>query len=269
MWPEALIRSVTRMGVAKSTSDEDQIKLMNNRQNGRRRGRGGQQPRNGQPTLPERGSRLDNRARGNAAQLLEKYKSLARDAQMVGDRVNTEYYLQFADHYFRVLSENRSRFEDNRPDQRRRDEYRDEFGRDGDDQGDGDELAADDEVNGMQPPRQNGWSGQEPDAADLPSGGPRRDRASREQAELPPRAVIADEGERFQERRPRRTRAPRIAEAGATEANGNAPPERIEAERLPQGFGTAPTEAAPADEAAPPRRRAPRRPRAETTTVEV
>src|SRR3546814_5459206 len=43
-----------------------------------------------------------------SAQLLEKYKNLARDAQTQGDRVNTEYYLQFADHYFRVLGTNRS-----------------------------------------------------------------------------------------------------------------------------------------------------------------
>ena len=100
---------------------------MNNRQNGRRRGRGGQQARSGQPGSPDRGSRLDNRARGNAAQLYEKYKTLARDTQMQGDRVNTEYYLQFADHYFRVLSENRSRFEEQRP---RRDDMRDEFGAD-------------------------------------------------------------------------------------------------------------------------------------------
>jgi hypothetical protein len=59
-------------------------------------------------------NRQDNRQRGNAAQLLEKYKSLARDAQLAGDRVQTEYYLQYADHYFRVLSENRARFEDQR-----------------------------------------------------------------------------------------------------------------------------------------------------------
>ena len=41
------------------------------------------------------GNRQDNRQRGNAAQLLEKYKSLARDAQLAGDRVQTEYYLQY------------------------------------------------------------------------------------------------------------------------------------------------------------------------------
>jgi hypothetical protein len=93
---------------------------MNNRQaNGRRRGRGGQQQQRsgGGSGQRDNGNRIDNRARGNAAQLLEKYKNLARDAQMQGDRVNTEYYLQFADHYFRVLSESRSRFEENNPGQ--------------------------------------------------------------------------------------------------------------------------------------------------------
>ena len=87
--------------------------MINNRQGGRRRGRGGQgggRNLGGQP-----GNRQDNRQRGNAAQLLEKYKSMARDAQLAGDRVQTEYYLQYADHYFRILSESRARFEDQRP----------------------------------------------------------------------------------------------------------------------------------------------------------
>ena len=82
--------------------------MINNRQGGRRRGRGGQRG----PSLG--GNRQDNRQRGNAAQLLEKYKNMARDAQLAGDRVQSEYYLQFADHYFRVLGENRSRFEEQR-----------------------------------------------------------------------------------------------------------------------------------------------------------
>ena len=73
---------------------------------------------------PGPGNRQDNRQRGNAAQLLEKYKGLARDAQMQGDRVLTENYLQFADHYFRVLNESRARFEEQRP--RQRDDYQDE-----------------------------------------------------------------------------------------------------------------------------------------------
>lgn len=86
--------------------------MINNRQGGRRRGRGGggRAPGSG----PNIGNRQDNRQRGNAAQLLEKYRGLARDAQMAGDRIQSEYYLQFADHYFRVLNENRARFEEHR-----------------------------------------------------------------------------------------------------------------------------------------------------------
>jgi hypothetical protein len=97
--------------------------LINNRQGGRRRGRGGPRGQNlgGQP-----GNRQDNRQRGNAAQLLEKYKSMARDSQLAGDRVQTEYYLQYADHYFRVLGESRSRFEDQNPRRSRDEELEDE-----------------------------------------------------------------------------------------------------------------------------------------------
>ena len=86
------------------------------------------------------GNRQDNRQRGNAAQLLEKYKSMARDSQLAGDRVQTEYYLQFADHYFRVLSENRARFEEQNPRRQRDDDMDDE---DGDDELEGaDESSA-------------------------------------------------------------------------------------------------------------------------------
>jgi hypothetical protein len=109
--------------------------LINNRQGGRRRGRGGQRGQN--PGGQQPGNRQDNRQRGNAAQLLEKYKSMARDAQLSGDRVQTEYYLQFADHYFRVLSESRARFEDQNPNQQIRRQRDDDF-----DDEDGDEEMA-------------------------------------------------------------------------------------------------------------------------------
>lgn len=84
--------------------------LNNNRGNNRRRGRGGnRQNGNGQPT-----NRIDSRARGNAPQLLEKYRKLAHDAHLNGDRVQEEYYLQFADHYFRVIADTRQRQEEQR-----------------------------------------------------------------------------------------------------------------------------------------------------------
>jgi hypothetical protein len=134
--------------------------LINNRQGGRRRGRGGQRGQNlgGQP-----GNRQDNRQRGNAAQLLEKYKSMARDAQLAGDRVQTEYYLQFADHYFRVLGESRARFEDQSP-RRQRDDESDE---------DGDEEmaeAAEDESSG---------GDERPERSDRGNRQPRREREPR------------------------------------------------------------------------------------------
>lgn len=99
--------------------------MLNNRQNGRRRGRSNRPNNGGGPRGNE--SRIDSRARGNAPQMLEKYKNLARDAQLSGDRVMTEYYLQFADHYFRIVAESRARFEEQR---RQRDDWQE-----GDDEG--------------------------------------------------------------------------------------------------------------------------------------
>jgi hypothetical protein len=96
---------------------KDHRTLNINRQAGRRRGRGGQRQGGGGNPNGNNGNRIDNRARGNANQLYEKYKALATEAQRQGDRVNTEYYLQFADHYFRVLAESRSRFEEQNPNQ--------------------------------------------------------------------------------------------------------------------------------------------------------
>jgi len=92
------------------------------------------------------GNRQDNRQRGNAAQLLEKYKSLARDAQLAGDRVQTEYFLQFADHYFRVLGENRVRFDEQR---RGRDEDAE-----GDEQDEGELIEAEAEPEAAERPHQ-------------------------------------------------------------------------------------------------------------------
>ncbi len=90
---------------------------MNNRQSGRRRGRNNNSNNNNRPQSGGRGgvdqaNRIDSRARGNGAQMIEKYRNLARDAQLAGDRVQTEYYLQFADHYFRVVSDFRLRQEE-------------------------------------------------------------------------------------------------------------------------------------------------------------
>jgi len=125
------------------------------------------------------GNRQDNRQRGNAAQLLEKYKNMARDSQLAGDRVQTEYYLQFADHYFRVLSENRSRFEDQNPRRGRDDEMDDE---DGDEEfvEAGEELAADE-----RPQRQE--RAERFSRRERPRREDREERATRETGEAEPR----------------------------------------------------------------------------------
>ncbi len=41
--------------------------------------------------------------RGSASHILEKYQALARDANVAGDHVASENYLQHAEHYFRML----------------------------------------------------------------------------------------------------------------------------------------------------------------------
>ena len=89
--------------------------LNNNRGNNRRRGRGNNsRPQGGGGGSGQQLNRIDSRARGNAPQLLEKYRKLAQDAHLNGDRVQAEYYLQFADHYFRVISDTRVRQEEQR-----------------------------------------------------------------------------------------------------------------------------------------------------------
>ncbi len=110
----------------------------NNNNNNRRRGRNNSnRPQNNNNRNGyDNQNRVDNRARGNASQMLEKYKKLASDAQMIGDRVNAEYFLQFADHYFRVLADTRSRQEarqeeqQSRPRRDDRDDWQNEESRD-------------------------------------------------------------------------------------------------------------------------------------------
>lgn len=89
--------------------------MNNNRGNNRRRGRGSNRQQGSQQQ-----NRIDSRARGNAPQLLEKYRKIAHDAHLNGDRVTEEYYLQFADHYFRVIADQKQRQEEVR--QTRRDD---------------------------------------------------------------------------------------------------------------------------------------------------
>ena len=55
----------------------------------------------------------------NAPKLIEKYNDLAREAASSGDKILSENYLQHADHFTRVLSEQeiyrKKKFEESRP----------------------------------------------------------------------------------------------------------------------------------------------------------
>ena len=204
------------------------------------------------------GNRQDNRQRGNAAQLLEKYKSMARDAQLAGDRVQTEYFLQFADHYFRVLDDGRARFDeqrrtrgddDNGDDGDEDDRLDGDSSIDGDDDGDGDEQSqpqqqprrqarpASDRPNDRSNERQPDRQAERPAARrDRPNGrvrddegrGPARDEDAGQRidyAVLPP-AIRTDDNdsadrvadEEDAPRPRRRVRRPRADEAGGDDS---------------------------------------------------
>lgn len=47
----------------------------------------------------------EGKVRGTPQQIIDKYQTLARDAQLSGDRVAAENFLQHAEHYVRMLSE--------------------------------------------------------------------------------------------------------------------------------------------------------------------
>ena len=188
------------------------------------------------------GNRQDNRQRGNAAQLLEKYKSMARDAQLGGDRVQTEYYLQFADHYFRVLGESRSRFEDQRP---RRDEDSD-----GEDDDNAEML-------------EHADSGSSRGESDFAQGEPEADeRPQRRQA----RGRDREEG---YEPRDRTERGNGRVRDNQREDEGG---ERIAFDVLPPAIGADEVSAASvgeSDDEAPRPKRRPRRPRADDSDTEI
>ncbi|GLQ34124.1 nucleoside triphosphate pyrophosphohydrolase [Amylibacter marinus] len=47
----------------------------------------------------------EGKVRGTPQQIIDKYQALARDAQLAGDRVAHENFLQHAEHYSRLLSD--------------------------------------------------------------------------------------------------------------------------------------------------------------------
>jgi hypothetical protein len=152
---------------------------------------------------------------------------MARDAQLAGDRVQTEYYLQFADHYFRVLSETRARFEDQRP---RRDDDGDE------DDGDEDMIDA--------------------EAADVVDERPaRRERPRRSENEDRPRRSDNDERPRRRAERADDEEGEERAERPQRRPRANGVSDTLSLNVLPPAIGRG-DEDGDVEEAAPKRTRA-------------
>ena len=193
------------------------------------------------------GNARDTRQRGNAAQLLEKYKNMARDSQLAGDRVQTEYYLQFADHYFRVLGESRVRFEE-----QRRQHGDDDGDEDGDEMMDAD---SDSEFESDQQPRRNVRSRDDRPEREANRGRddrPERD-SSRNRDDRPEREAGRDRDDR-----PERAERPERRERRPAGNGRSAPVASDEGQRMPFdalppaiGIGDQGSEEATEAEAAP------------------
>jgi hypothetical protein len=68
----------------------------------------------------------DGKVRGTPQQIIDKYQALARDAQVSGDRVAAENYLQHSEHYSRLLGEAQRQQNEQRAGQERDDANRGE-----------------------------------------------------------------------------------------------------------------------------------------------
>ena len=87
--------------------------MSNNKQNSRRRSRGGSNRKNlRSQTFDSNGP--DVRIRGTATQVYEKYCALAKDAIGAGDSIMAENYLQHAEHYSRIMNAQMEQMEERR-----------------------------------------------------------------------------------------------------------------------------------------------------------
>jgi hypothetical protein len=79
----------------------------------------------------------DGKVRGTPQQIIDKYQALARDAQVSGDRVAAESFLQHSEHYSRMLGEAMRQQMEQRASQERDDGGRADDQRSGEDRDDG------------------------------------------------------------------------------------------------------------------------------------
>ena len=123
----------------------------------RPRGRGGRKPGGGggggnNINRVYESNGPEGKVRGTPQQIVEKYQSLARDAQTSGDRVVAENFLQHAEHYQRILLEAMG----TRPEQRSHPSEQDQPDIDGSDDDGDDETEAATTSEARQPQDGNG-----------------------------------------------------------------------------------------------------------------
>ncbi|QIR86032.1 DUF4167 domain-containing protein [Paracoccus sp. AK26] len=226
----------------------------------------------------------EGKVRGTPQQIIEKYLTLARDAQLSGDRVAEQSFLQHAEHYTRMLGEaqkemaERQQFHQPRQDDDGREaqpngnggqQHRDQGGREqgsrddgGRDHGNGRDQARREHGgrdNGGRDNigRDNGHQGQQRDHVSRDQGG-NRDQGHREQPRLEP---LVEEQPEFQPEAPAARPVPAPQEPSQPD-----PVMDPDAKGLPDPVTTSDDEGAglvetPEAAARPARARAPRAPR--------
>ena len=81
---------------------KSKIKMKQGSNNRRSRSRGGGKRYSGGRNNSFESHGPEVKIRGTAQQVQEKYLALARDANVSGDRISAEAFLQFAEHYYRI-----------------------------------------------------------------------------------------------------------------------------------------------------------------------
>ncbi len=162
----------------------------------------------------------DGKVRGTPQQIIEKYNVLARDAQLSGDRVAAENFLQHAEHYSRLLGEAQRQMAD----QRNPHEREESFGRE---DGQPEQHRQHRPMQTANPDEGSGLVTVEHDEAADPRGPA---EPSEQVAEVRPREAQAES----------RQKAPAQAEGSAEpSASPEAPPKRSRPRRRPKPEATA------------------------------
>ena len=95
----------TALGMACTNASDLNGKHHMKRSRGRNRRSGGNNANNhNNPNRHYESVGPDVKIRGSAQQVLDKYQQYARDAQTSGDRILSEAYFQFAEHYQRIVA---------------------------------------------------------------------------------------------------------------------------------------------------------------------